>query len=72
MSEEDKNSYVGSEENGGIKIIGPISTKDANSNKINIEGKENKFAFQTHAKNPGQAILKILSAFINREKHGIK
>ena len=70
--ESNKDLFVGTETKAGVRIEGPLSPQEAISRKIIIEGQENTFAAQTHAKNLGQAIIKILTTLINREKHGLK
>jgi len=74
MSEEsNKDLFVGTKiEDGSVRIEGPLSPQEAQSRKTIIEGQEGTFAADTHAINLGQAILKILTTFINREKHGLK
>lgn len=74
MPQESNNDlFVGTEtKDGSVRIEGPLSPQDAKGRRTTIEKLEETFAIQTHSKNPGQAILKILSAFINREKHGLK
>jgi hypothetical protein len=67
--ESNKDVFVGAETKQGVRIEGPFSPQDASSRKTIIEGQEDTFAATMHAKNLGQAIIKILTTFINREKH---
>lgn len=71
--ESNKDLFVGTKiKDGSLRIEGPFSPQEASSQKTIREGQEETFAAQTHAKNLGQAILKILTTFINREKYGLK
>jgi len=72
MSEEPhKDLFVGAETKEGVRVEGPLSAAEASSKRTIIEGKEGTFATQTHASNLGEALLKILTTFINREKFNI-
>jgi len=69
FEENQKKSYVGSELNdGSVRIEGPLSRQEADLREKVSRGHEGLPASQTKAGNKGEAILKILTGVINRQK----
>ncbi len=73
MSEDgNENHYVATEDRDEtIRIEGPLNQQAAVSRKTIIEGQEGMFTAHTRADSYGEAILKILTTFINRKNHGL-
>lgn len=66
MGENDNDQYIGIKQpDGGIQMNGPVSSE--NAQKL-LRQETELPVISTHAKNPGTAMLKILTTVINSEK----